>query len=67
MHKKAKELSTAMARKGKKIMTPAEKKMGHKVSSAAHKRMVGTKGRLLMSATAYNRYAMRRWKRRRGQ
>ena len=44
MHKKAKELSKAMARKGKKMMTPAEKKMGHKVSSAAHKRMVGTKG-----------------------
>ena len=44
MHKKAKELSKAMASKSKKRMTPAEKKMGHKVSSAAHKRMVSTKG-----------------------
>ena len=43
MHKKAKELSKAMARKGKKPMTPAEKKMGHRMDSAAHKRMVGTK------------------------
>jgi len=43
MHKKAKELSKAMASKGKKKMNAGEKAMGHTVDSAAHKRMVGRK------------------------
>lgn len=44
MHKKAKELSKAMMSKGKKKMSAYEKRMGHSVASAAHKRMTGRKG-----------------------
>ena len=43
MHDKGKELSKVMAVKGKKKMSAYEKRMGHKVASAAHKRMVGKK------------------------
>ena len=44
MHKNAKELSKAMITKGKKKVSAYEKRMGHSVASAAHKRMVGRKG-----------------------
>lgn len=43
MHEKAKKLSKAMVSKGKKKTSAYEKRMGHGVASAAHKRMVGKK------------------------